>query len=150
MIQGTGGFSMVEMTLVCFIASALIGVGVRSGGQVLDKMSVNSSRSALIALHARARARAIEHGTVTRLFVDPVGDSAWVSDGSVVVERVDFAAAHGTDMVADESFLLCMAPNGIADTECSSFDSSVSVVFARGGENKELTFRVLGQVMVGT
>jgi len=150
MIRGTGGFSMVEITVVCFIASVLIGAGVRSGGAVLDKMSVNSSRSALIALHARARARAIEHGTVTRLFVDPVGDSAWVSDGSVVIERVDFAASHGTDMVADESFLLCMAPNGIADTECNSFDSSVSVAFVRGGESKELTFRLLGQVMVGT
>jgi hypothetical protein len=146
MIRGTGGFSMVEITLVCFIASALIGAGVRSGGEVLDKMSVNSSRSALIALHARA----IERGTVTRLFVDPAGDSAWVSNGSVVVERVDFAASHGTDIVADERFVLCMAPNGIADTECNSFDSSLSVQFSRGGENKELTFCLLGQVMVGT
>ncbi len=150
MIRGTGGFSMVETTLVCLIASVLIGAGFRSGGRVLDKMSVDSSRRALLALHARARARAIEHGTVTRLIVDPAGDSAWVVDGALVVERVDFATSRGTDVVGDERLLLCMAPNGIADTGCNSFDSSVSITFARGGESKELTFRPLGQVMVGT
>ena len=150
LIRGTGGFSMVEMVVVCLIVSVLIGAGVRSGGGVLDKMAVDSSRSALVALHARARARAIEHGTVTRLFVDPAGDSAWVSDGAVVVERVDFATSHGTDIVADEVLLLCMAPNGIADTGCNSFDSAVTIGFARGGETTQLTFRPLGQVIVGT
>ena len=150
MIGGTRGSTMVETVIVCIMASVLIGTGLSSGGRVLDKMSVNSSRSALMALHARARARAIEHGTVTRLFVDPAGDSAWISDGAVVVERVNFATAHGTDIVADETILLCMAPNGIADTRCNSFDSSVKIGFARGGETTELTFRPLGQVMVGT
>ena len=149
MIGGTRGFSMVEMAVVCLIASVLIGAGFRSGGGVLDKMSVDSSRGALLALHSRARARAIERGTVTRLFVDPAGDSAWVSDGAVVVERVDFATSHGTDIVADETLLLCMAPNGIADTKCSSFNSSVSIGIARGGATTVLTFRPLGQVMVG-
>ena len=48
MIRGTGGFSMVETTLVCLIASVLIGAGFRSGGRVLDKMSVDSSRRALL------------------------------------------------------------------------------------------------------
>lgn len=150
MIRGTRGSTMVETVIVCIMAGVLVGTGLTMGGSVLDRMSVDSARSALVALHGQARARAIEHGTVTRLFVDPAGDSAWISDGAVVVERLDFANAHGTDIVADETLLLCMAPNGIADTRCTSFDSSVSIGFARGGETTELTFRPLGQVMVGT
>ena len=150
MSRGTRGSTMVETVIMCIMASVLSGTGVASGGRVLDRMYVDSSRSALVALHARARARASEHGTVTRLFVDPAGDSACISDGAVVVERVNFATAHGTDIVADETILLCMAPNGVADTRCNSFDSSVQIGCARGGESAQLTFRPLSQVMVGT
>ena len=150
MSRGTRGSPMVETVIVCIMVSALIGTGLSSGGRVMDRMSVASSRNALVALHARARARAIEHGTVARLFVDPVGDSAWISDGTVVVERVNFATSHRTDVIAKETLLLCMAPNGVADTRCNSFDSSVQIGCARGGESAQLTFRPLSQVMVGT
>ena len=81
MSRGTRGSTMVETVIVCIMVSALIGTGLSSGGRVMDRMSVASSRNALVALHARARARAIEHGTVTRLIVDPAGDSAWVAYG---------------------------------------------------------------------
>ncbi len=51
----------------------------------------------------------VERGTMTRLYVDPVGDSAWVSDGTEQIESIDFREDRGVDLIADASIELCMS-----------------------------------------
>jgi prepilin-type N-terminal cleavage/methylation domain-containing protein len=142
------GFTLIETVIVLVVATVLIDVGYKTGSDVMDRLSVDSSRNVVAALHARARARAIEQGTTARLFLDPAGDSAWVTDASGLVDRVNFAEAGGIDIVSDDDAIvrMCMTARGIADTGCNSFNSAVTVAFVRGAASKDLTFRPLGQL----
>jgi Tfp pilus assembly protein FimT len=144
----SGGFSLIETVIVLVVATVLIDMGHRAGSDVMDRLSVESSRNIVTALHARARARAIEQGTTVRLFLDPAGDSAWITDASGLVDRVSFAESGGIDVVAeqDDIIRICMTARGIADTNCNSSNSSVTVAFVRGAARKNLTFRPLGQL----
>lgn len=142
------GYTIIELSVVLLISAALLDVGLNSAAPVSHRLSVNLARSALVTLHARARAHAAERGEMTRLHVDPVGDSAWVSHDSERIESVDFRGTWGVDLIAPSAIELCMSPRGYADRDCNSFSSAVDVEFSRGELSAEVTIRPLGQLVI--
>lgn len=142
------GFSIIEVAMVLMIAAALLDMALSAAAPVSNRLSVSSSRSALVALHARARAHAVERGVMTRLHVDPEGDSAWVSDAGERIETVDFYETWGVDLIAAAPIELCMSPRGHADRDCNSFGSTVDVEFSRGGLSAVVMIRPLGQLVI--
>jgi prepilin-type N-terminal cleavage/methylation domain-containing protein len=148
MRKKNGGFTIIEMAVVLVVAAILLDVAVTASVPAFDRMSVTTARSSFAALHARARARAVERGSNVRLFVDPSSDRAWIFDGTGVVEVVAFGSGSGIDVTASETIELCLSPRGYADTDCNSFTSAMEVGFARGGERSSLELRPLGQIVM--
>lgn len=142
-----GGFSMIEMVIVVLVSSVMIQMAVSVSGPVLDRMAVKSASGSLMALHARARAHAIERGSVVQFRVDPIGDSAWISEGDQQIEVLRLGQESNIDLVGTVSVRLCLNPRGYADIECNSFSDSVEVGFERGTASAEILFLPLGQLI---
>jgi prepilin-type N-terminal cleavage/methylation domain-containing protein len=143
-----GGFTIIELVVTITIGAILLDVALSTSGPALDRMSVTSARTTFAALHARARARAVERGRTVSLFVDPATDSAWVYDNDEVVEAIAFGTASGIDVTAGSRLELCLSPRGYADRDCNSFSSAVEVGFARNGASASVELRPLGQLVM--
>ena len=53
------GYSLTEVVAVLMIGDALMDVSIRPMGSVIARLSVNAAQESFVALHARARARAV-------------------------------------------------------------------------------------------
>jgi prepilin-type N-terminal cleavage/methylation domain-containing protein len=71
------GFTMVELVIALLIGSILTSIALSSYGNARGRFAVRGARTTFASLHARARAQAIESGSMMRLFVDMKGDSAF-------------------------------------------------------------------------
>jgi prepilin-type N-terminal cleavage/methylation domain-containing protein len=139
-----GGFTMLEMLVVLMVGAVLIQLVVTASGPVMDRLSVDAARTSFASLAARARARAVERGQTVMVSIDPATDSAWVSQGTNVVEAIAFGTASGIDVRAPGIMAICMGPRGFGDLSCASFSGSREVTFSRGSATKALTMRPLG------
>jgi len=148
MTRRRDGFTIIELVITVAVALVLLSVAVSASAPAFDRMSVSSARTSFAALHARARARAVERGRNVHLSVDPATDSAWVSDGAELIEAVAFGTASGIDVQMPAAMKLCLGPRGYADTGCNSFSSAIKVGFARGGASSSLEVRPLGQLVM--
>lgn len=148
MTNKNGGFTIIELVIAMVVAVILLDVALSASGPALDRMSVSSARTTFAALHARARVRAVERGRNVSLYVDPATDSAWVADGTEIVEAIAFRTTSGVDVTTDSRLELCLSPRGYADTDCNSFNSAVAVGFARNGASSQLEVRPLGQLVM--
>lgn len=143
----TRGFTMLEIVLVVSIAAILTSVALRGFSGVASRMAADDARRSFAAMQARARASALETGSVSRLRVDPAGDSAWVTGSSGTVERLNFATSREVDVQSTESGIitLCINPRGFGDIRCNSFDAStVDLTFVQGGQSAALRILPLG------
>ena len=139
------GYSLVEVLIVLVIAGVLLNVSLKSTGSVTARLSVNLAQHSFVALHARARAHAVERGTSVDFHVDPVGDSAWVEiDG----ETLEVARFDAVDPAASGAITVCMSPRGIADTRCNSFSAVETETFEARGESSSLDILPLGKVIL--
>lgn len=138
---------MLEMILVVAILAILTSVALRGFGVVVSRVATNDARRSFAAMQARARATAMETGSLARLRVDPAGDSAWVTGSSGIVERLNFAASRDVDIQSPESGIitLCMNARGFGDIRCNSFDANtVDLTFVQGGQSAGLSILPLG------
>ena len=140
------GFTLVEVFLVITMTAALLLLATRTFGSIQSRYAAEQGMQAFQALHARARAHAIESGDPTRLVVDTDADSVSVVRNGVLLETVHFRAGMGID-VQGTSLTLCMGPRGFALTGCNSFSTSKELVFVQGAYWKALDILPLGQLV---
>ena len=143
----TSGFTVTELVIALVVGSVVTSFAVRAAGPVLSETAVRGAAQTFSALHARARAHAIERGTIARLKVDTSRDNVTVLVGSDTLEIVAFGASQGVDIQAPvPAITLCINPRGFGERGCSSFDSSVSISFVQGANASEVTLWPLGQL----
>lgn len=142
------GFTLIELVIALIVSGILLSITVAGFAAVERRTAVRQARNVFAGLHARARAHAIEFGTIARLGVDLGGDSVWVDRDGTIVETVRIGEEFGVDLSSSVTGItLCMSPRGYADTDCNSFGSAVKIGFARGSsEVMTATLLPLGQL----
>ncbi len=140
------GSSLIEIVMVLLIGGVLLDISIAATGSVSASLSLNAAERSFVALHARARAHAVERGTTADFHVDPAGDSIWIEvDG----ETLEVAHYDAIDLEADGPITVCMSPRGTADPRCNSFSGVATVTFEAGGESSSLDILPLGKVIGG-
>jgi len=121
-LRKRAGFTLPEMAIALLIGLVLLGISFRAAQPAIQATSVRSAEQVFRAMHARARAVAIERGAMTRFNVDPDGDSVWIQLGNTQIESFDFHEEFGIDLRTNVGVgaSVCMTPRGIADPNCSS------------------------------
>lgn len=141
---------MVEMTITIVVGAILLTIAVRGFGETMSRLAVDNARQSFASLQAQTRSYAIERGGMTRLRVDPAGDTAWVQDaGGTRVSFLDFMEERGVDVQSSTAGIitLCMNPRGFAETDCNSFGAStVDLDFVQGVQSSTITILPLGQL----
>lgn len=143
------GFTIIELAVVIIIASVILTTTVRSFGSVGDRRSVRAAQATFESMHSRARAHAIERGTVVELHIDGSGDSVWIQAGTEQLEVVNFSDALEVDLrgYPSDDVTLCMSPRGFAKESCNSFTSLGAAFFVAGDELLWAAFLPLGQLV---
>ena len=140
------GFTLIELLIAILFAGTMITIATRSFGAVRTKFAAEQGLQVFQSLHARARASAIETGTVTRLLVDVAGDSVSIVRGGVLLETIHFDDELGVDVLGT-SLRLCMGPRGFAITDCNSFNVPTEVAFRQGVNETHTRVLPLGQLV---
>lgn len=83
------GLSLIELVIVIVLIGAIAGWGFPRIGEALRRQSVSSARSAVVTLHAKARATAVQRARVVRL----------VFEGTRCVLRSQHPMTGATDTV---------------------------------------------------
>jgi prepilin-type N-terminal cleavage/methylation domain-containing protein len=147
-MQRRSGFTLIEVVIALMFAAILLGVAVTAFGSLQTRMATGQAVRSFQALHARARASAIESGTFARLFVDLAADSVSVRRGGNVLETIHFQEELGVDIEGEYNFLLCMGPRGYADPDCSTFSTPVKLAFTLGEDSEVVEILPLGQLII--
>jgi len=144
-----GGFTLIELVIALLIGSILTSIALSSYGNARGGFAVRGARTTFASLHARARAQAIEAGSMMRLFVDVAGDSAYITDGSDNLETIHFDDELHVDVKSSTgaNLRICMNSRGFADTDCTNFSSNVSVTFWHNADSVSITVMPLGQLV---
>ena len=138
---------MIEMVVAIMVGAILLGIAITSFSGVQERMATGQAVRAFQGLHARARAQAIETGSLTRLWVDVAGDSVTLRRAGTVLETVRFRDELKVDL-RGSSFILCMGPRGYAVTDCNTFNSPVTLGFQSGTEGQTVELLPLGQLIL--
>lgn len=142
------GFTLIELVIVVVVAAALIGISTVAFGGIQNRLSAGQGIRNFKALHARARAQAIEGGQRTFLWVDTPGDSVWITRGGETLEVIRFDRELGVEITGTPNFFrLCMTPRGFADPDCNSFSNSAKLEFSQGAEAFAVEILPLGQLI---
>ena len=143
------GFTIIEVVVVILVGAILLSIAWNSLGGVQSQYAVRSARDTFLAWHARTRAHAIERGVLTRLSIDPGGDSIWIHTGTETIDRMDFNRTMGIDIRTRGGSLvrLCMNARGFGEMDCNSFSNIEEVVFAQQTEMLSVQILPLGQVV---
>lgn len=129
-MNGRRGFTLIEMMIVIALGTILTSIAIASFANVQQGASMSQSKQILWAMHARARAQAIEAGQVVELRISGPGDSVAVARNDTILESYHFEDELGIDIsISGNSVTLCMGPNGVADLSCNSFSSLISGQF---------------------
>jgi prepilin-type N-terminal cleavage/methylation domain-containing protein len=143
------GFTIIELVVTIVVAAALLTLVSRALGDVQRRIAADQAMKTYEAMHARARAHAVERGTTVRLILDTAGDSASVvlPDGEVL-ETVHFQSELGVDVQSGASnpVEVCMTARGYGDASCMSFNGTVTLSFASGRDTVALQLLPLGQI----
>lgn len=141
------GFTLAEVLVSVTIGVILTGIAMLSPNGARSGYAISGAERAMGALTARARAHAVERGTVVRLNVDAETDSVWVSLDGQVVAGQNFKRDFGVDVnTRAGSFHICFTPRGFADPSCSSYSGTQVVEFSRAERTEEARILPLGQV----
>lgn len=144
------GYTLLELVVVILVGSIITSIAITSFNGVSGRFAVKGARSTFQALHARARAQAIEYGRTVRLNVDVSGDSVWLSVANRTLETVRFGNELNVDIQTSSAtdVRVCMNPRGFADSRCNSFSSPVTVMFVLDGDTASVEILTLGQLLV--
>jgi type II secretory pathway pseudopilin PulG len=143
------GFTVVELTVTMMVAGLLLGLLVRTLGNVRQRVAADQAAEVFEALLARTRAHAIEQGTIMRLVLDTSADTASIVRSGVAVETIRFAADLAVDVESDATnqLVVCMTARGYGDPDCASFSGKASLTFMAGADTVARGLLPLGQVV---
>lgn len=140
---------MIELVIALLIGGILTSMALSGFNSARGPYAVRGARDSFVALHARARAHAIELGENVSLTVQSAGDSASINraDGTLI-ESIRFDEERNVEILpAGTSFTLCLSPRGYADVDCNSFTSTQSVEFWHNADSTRVQILPLGQVV---
>ena len=142
------GFSIIELVVVLMVGSVLTSIAITEFNGVSGRFAVKGARQTLMSMHARARMQAVELGRTVKLNIDPVGDSIWLSRGTVVLDVVNFGREFNVDVLtsSDAEIQVCMNPRGFADTGCNNFNAPVTITFVLTSDTTSVLILPLGQM----
>jgi len=142
------GFSIIELVVVLMVGSVLTSIAITEFNGVSGRFAVKGARQTLMSMHARARMKAVELGRTVKLNIDPVGDSIWLSRGTVVLDVVNFGREFNVDVLtsSDAEIQVCMNPRGFADTGCNNFNAPVTITFVLTSDTTSVLILPLGQM----
>lgn len=139
---------MIELVIAIMIGVILTSIAMATMRNVQGRYAVRGATSAFITIHAQNRARAIERGQNSVLYMDLANDSASVVQGGTVVETVHFDDDYNVDFTGPTGPLeLCMNPRGYAETSCTSFNTTQTVRFVFAGDTSTVQILALGQLI---
>ena len=144
------GYTLLELVVVILVGSVITSIAITSFNGVSGRFAVKGARSTFQALHARARAQAIEFGRSVRLNVDVSGDSVWLTVADRTLETVRFGKEFNVDIKTSSltDLRVCMNPRGFADPRCNSYSSPITVMFVLGEDTASVEILTLGQLLV--
>ena len=146
-IRDRSGFTLSEVLVSLTLGAILTGMAVLNPNGARSAYSISGAERAMGSLAARARAHAVERGTVVRFNVDPRTDSVWVSLGGELVAGQGLGTDFGVDLnVEGGSFHICYTPRGFADPSCSTSPMTRTIVISRAERSETLAILPLGQV----
>ena len=144
------GFTLIEVATAIMVGGILLSFAVTAFGSVRSRYAVREASNAFTALHARARAQAIEYAQLVELNVAVEGDSIWIERNDTTLEKLRFAEEFGVRMTRPEaSFRLCFNSRGYGDLDCGSLSvdaGAVTVVFENGADADSLEVLPTGLV----
>ncbi len=143
------GFTIIELAVTIVVAAALLTLVSRALGTAQQRVAADQAQKTYEALHARARAHAVERGTTVRLVLDTEADSASVvlPDGEIL-ETVHFGPELNVDVqsAATSPVVVCTTARGYGDASCMSFNATVTLSFVAGNDQATLQLLPLGQI----
>ena len=141
------GFTLIEMVIAIVIFSVATSIGVQSVGDAMERGAVRGARRAFTAVHAGARAHAVQNGVQVRFIADADVDSLWVSAGDSVVTALSLVDDLGVDMQSSPARIqICLNPRGLSDLQCNSFNQPVDLQFTKGEEVSRTRVRTFGSL----
>jgi prepilin-type N-terminal cleavage/methylation domain-containing protein len=159
LLKSRGGFTLIELVVVITIAGILMMYAIPKYNITMQRRQARNARDVFAWTAARARARAIQLGTVVLFEVNPTTNRAWIvkrnatlaSDTLVTVnfqteyDKVTLSTPTNTKLT------LCFNPRGytITGTNCTASNTpagNTEVTFTRGRYTSVARVRPLGQV----
>lgn len=92
------GFTIVEMTVVVAIASALCAIALPRAWSFVDRIEVRGAVSEIESLFSLARHAAIARGSQVSLDIDAVKRSITIRAGAETIRAREVGAAHGVSL----------------------------------------------------
>ena len=144
------GFSIIELVVVLMVGSVLTSIAITSFNGVSGRFAAKGARQTLMAMHARARAHAVEYGQIVRLNLDPDDDSVCLSRAGEVLEVLDFGEGFNVDIrtSTDAELSVCMNARGFADMGYNNFDSLLTVTLSLASDTTSIRVLTLGQMVM--
>lgn len=158
MTHKRAGFTMIELLVVIFIGSILVGIALSGFQSAQASFAARGAKTMYATLHQRARAKAIELGRTQIFIVDATGDSAFIIDWDppssfVVTDITNFRDELNVDLRSSPTaFLICMTPRGYADPTCPAFGFSttstpIRLEFWLNADSTSVTILPMGQLV---
>ena len=148
MHRSNRGFSLVELVVVIIIGTIMTSIVIRGFGNARAGNSVRAAEQNFRALHARARAYAIERGSETNLVVNPDRDEVLILDSAGdTVDMMDFFETLGVDVGSSSGTVrLTLTPRGYADLDKNNFTSLTDITFSQESESRVVSLLPIGQL----
>lgn len=144
------GFTVLELLVVLMVGGVITSMAVRSFSDVRDRLVQRQSLRTFQAMHARARAMAIESGTYVSFNVNMSGDSIWIERNDTILESSNLQTEFGVDLQGSSSLITtCFNSRGIGDASCNSHSTNQYTLFLVNGSYKYLWLMPLGGLVEG-
>jgi prepilin-type N-terminal cleavage/methylation domain-containing protein len=143
------GFTLIELVIVIIVGGLILTIVGRALGDVRQRIAADQALKTFESMHARARAHAIERGTDVFLTLDSTGDSASIRIGADVIETIHFGAELGVDVSSNAAVnpvQVCMTARGYGDSDCMSYNNTLTVFFGARGDTASIQLLPLGQL----
>lgn len=146
------GFTLIEVVIVVLVGSILMDMAAAGFVTSRKAVALESAEYSFRSLQARARAHAIERGTISRFEVDPAEETVRVIVGTDTIAALDFGDTYQVDLesrIAGTPVALtqCMTPRGVGDGPCTSFYAPAEIEFAREARARRIRLLPLGQIL---